>query len=205
MVIRKIIGIRKQLASLQNGREWIEAPSFSIQKVYKALMGEVHKTPWAKLMCQTTVPAKYKFVVWMAMHERLATCSYLRRIGIQVDHACCFCSREEETMDHLFFGCEFSRDVWRKVAVMGGVYSDAAQWHEGRRLLEAHCTNSNGKQRVYRSMVCVLIYHIWKERNGRRMKGSVNSADVIANQCMFMLAWCGLKDKKVGRFLQCVG
>lgn len=172
--------------------------------MYKTLMGEAQKLPWAKLMCQTSVPPKYKFVNWLVMHDRLATCSYLQNLGINVEHDCCFCNREEETMDHLFFDCEFWRDVWRKVAAVCGVCRGTEPWHEGRRQLVAHCTNNSGKQKTYRCMVAVMIYHIWKERNNRRMQGVQNSGETIANQCMFILAWCGLKDKKVGRCLQMI-
>lgn len=41
------------------------------------------------------------------MHEKLVTCSYLQGIGVQVDHTCCLCNREDETLDHLFFECEW--------------------------------------------------------------------------------------------------
>lgn len=34
-----------------------------------------------------------------------------------------------------------------------------------------------------------------------RLKGVHNSVEVIVNQCKFVLAWCGVKDRNIGSLL----
>lgn len=199
-MVRKILGARDYLSLMQNGQDWMHHPSFSIKKVYKGLLGEIVRVPWAKVMCQNPVPAKYKFITWLLMHERLVTCSYLQKIGIQVEHCCCLCGAEEETLDHLFFQCSFVSSVWREVAGSFGVRRGAGSWHEERNYLLTQCTTNSGYQRGYRCMIAVLVYYIWKERNLRRMQGQQNTTERIIRQCKMALAWCGQQDKKMARF-----
>lgn len=101
-IIRKIIEASDYLKTIENGRDWIHNSACSIKNLYKSFVGNPQKQPWAKLMCQNAAPPKYTFIVWLLMHGRLATCSYLQRTGIQVDQACCFCGKEPETLDHLY-------------------------------------------------------------------------------------------------------
>lgn len=62
-----------------------------------------------------------------------------------MDHVCCFCSKEEEIVDHLFFECELSREVWRMVIAYCGINRPARKWSEEKALLLAHCTTNSGQ------------------------------------------------------------
>lgn len=110
--VRKIIGAREHLKKLQNGKYWIQNATFSIKHLYNTFMGRPQKVPWAKMVCQNAAPPKCLFITWLVLHERLATCSHLQRIGVLVDYVCCLCRIVDETLDHLFFECDVGRRVW---------------------------------------------------------------------------------------------
>lgn len=76
-VVRKIFGARDHMKSLQNGRDWLQHTSFSVQKLYTAFRGVYQKWPWAKILCQNIAPSKCIFIVCWLLHEKLATCQYL--------------------------------------------------------------------------------------------------------------------------------
>lgn len=61
-VIRKILGAREHLKKLQDGRDWIQQPMFSIKKLYAAFLGNPQKVLWAKMMCQNSAPSKCLFI-----------------------------------------------------------------------------------------------------------------------------------------------
>lgn len=84
---------------------------FSIRMMYNALIGEVQRVPWAKMICQNSAPAKCLIISWLLLHERLATYSYLLKIGVVVDQVYCFCEEREESLDHIFFKCEYAGRV----------------------------------------------------------------------------------------------
>lgn len=126
------MGARDYLKKLQNGKDWLQHPQFSINKLYTVLIGNIQKVSWAKLMCQNSAPAKCLFIAWLLMHDRLATCDYLRKIGVQVDPVCCLCSLEPETVEHLFFKCVVAAAVWKEVMEWCGIEAPATDCSNGR-------------------------------------------------------------------------
>lgn len=118
-----------------------------------------------------------------------------------MDDTCCLCGQELEEVDHLFFGCEYSSAIWVGVADYAGIHRGPERWTTERSYLLTQCSTNSSKQRLYRCFVNVLVYNIWKERNCRRMKGKNVTSEALVKQCQVMLAWCGHKDRKVGRLL----
>lgn len=121
-VVRKILGAREYVQNTQEGKDLITGTCFSIKKMYHILLGDIEKVAWAKMICQNPAPAKCVFIAWLLLHGKLATCSYLEKMGITTDYNCCLCERTEENLDQLFFGCEYSKEVWRQVALHGVDY-----------------------------------------------------------------------------------
>lgn len=196
-VVKKILGAREYFRSLHNGKEMLSLPTFSIRKLYIGLLGSVVTVPWAKMLCQNPAPPKCIFVIWLLLHEKLATCSYLQKVGIQVDPICCFCERSEENLDHLFFECEYVDRVWRDVAAWCGIRRQAEKWELEKRYLISQCTNNNMQQRLYRCMMTIVVYHVWRERNARRLQGKKASEDIVVRQCQIMIAVCRQRDRKL--------
>lgn len=110
-VVRKILGAREYLKKVRNGEEILKHHIFSVRKVYMLMMGDMERVPWAKMICQNPAPAKCVFIVWLLLYGKLATCSYLSRMGIQTDPTCCLCDRGVEDLDHLFFACEVVQEI----------------------------------------------------------------------------------------------
>lgn len=54
--------------------------------------------------------------MWLVIHNRIPTRDRLIQRGLQVDNRCLLCNRNQETIDHLFFSCDFSYDLWKLVA-----------------------------------------------------------------------------------------
>ncbi|WZZ71202.1 hypothetical protein YC2023_082572 [Brassica napus] len=81
-----------------------------------------------------------------------------------VVHGCELCGERDETRDHLFFACPYSYTVWEALAkglMSRGINPD---WHWTVQYLI-------GMHQIMDSVLAKLlstIYHIWRERNGRR-------------------------------------
>ena len=60
------------------------------------------------------MPPKVEIFAWFVLIGRVNTKTRLHRLGIiQGDQVCCvLCSKEEESMEHLFFNCEFAWKLW---------------------------------------------------------------------------------------------
>lgn len=135
------------------------------------------------------------------MHGKLATCEYLQRIGIHEDYTCCFCGTEDESLDHLFFGCPFTMNVWEGVTVDYELQRSPKPWQEERNFLLTQCTTNSGKQKMYICVFSVVVYHIWRGRNHMRIKGTKQAMENIVKHCKIVMAWCSQRDKKIGRYM----
>lgn len=67
LMIRKIIGVRDYLKTVQGGEVWIQNEKFSIKNLYKTLMENPQKIHWAKMMCQNTMPLPKVYFNWLVI------------------------------------------------------------------------------------------------------------------------------------------
>ncbi|XP_062080864.1 uncharacterized protein LOC133785659 [Humulus lupulus] len=76
---------------------------------------------FAKVMwCRLTVP-KHHFILWQPVLGHLLTRDNLIKCQISVVSSLCpVCERVEETHQHLFFDCSFSRQVWELTKIWLG-------------------------------------------------------------------------------------
>lgn len=58
---------------------------------------------------------RHDFIVWMDILNRLARKIKLVKWRLVSDDKCRFCNVHEETVEHLFFDCNFSNRVWKEV------------------------------------------------------------------------------------------
>lgn len=93
-----------------------------------------------------------------------------------ITQECGLCGESDETRDHLFFACPYSFTIW-KCMVRG---------FSGRRpnpdwTITLNMLKRNRLPRLdsilIRMLFQTVIYHIWRERNGRRHQGKRTTTD----------------------------
>lgn len=125
--------------------------------------------PWA--------PSKCKFFTWLLLQNRIWTADRLLQRGWPNEYFCPLCVRNLETVSHLFTECPFSRDLWTRVSTWAAypiiapsawTTDEIQSWFLG--LTEA--TNASG----LRSLIILVIWTIWRERNARIFRGTRTTA-----------------------------
>ncbi|XP_056843211.1 uncharacterized protein LOC130495738 [Raphanus sativus] len=102
--------------------------------------------------------------MWIANYDRLPTRSRLAEWGLPISPDCAFCSRYQETRDHLLLSCEFSVDIWK--AVFSRCSPPPAMFTEWSELLSWIRSPASSKSSLLRKLVAqTVIYHIWRQRN----------------------------------------
>jgi hypothetical protein len=66
----------------------------------------------AAQLWKSKVPVKCWFFMWTLLLGRCWTVERRRRHGLCSSAECALCSQEDETINHLFLQCTFSREVW---------------------------------------------------------------------------------------------
>ncbi|CAH2047148.1 unnamed protein product, partial [Thlaspi arvense] len=71
--------------------------------------------PWFKTLWQLNIPPKIKCFWWRVILNSLHVAFQLCKGNIHVDDTCQFCGQEPETLNHLPFGCNISKEIWNHV------------------------------------------------------------------------------------------
>lgn len=83
---------------------------------------------------------------------------------LNVPEDCCFCSRMEETRDHLLLTCEYSWQVWRLALTrLNHSLQIFRTWVELLSWLKNSSTVA--PTLLMKLVVQAAIYHLWKQRN----------------------------------------
>ena len=86
-------------------------------------------------------------------------------MGITIDVSCVLYS-DLSSRDHIFFGCEISKDIWNEVLLLSKLHKGVDSWGEE----EVHWAVSMRKGKALISIILrlawnALIYQGWREKN----------------------------------------
>lgn len=94
---------------------------FSAATTWKAL----HPTPavvsWHQSIWFKFGIPKHAFHAWVSVCGRLPTRDRLLRWGMSVPPSCLLCGTADESRDHIYFSCSFSRSVWDFFSLLKGI------------------------------------------------------------------------------------
>ena len=68
--------------------------------------------PWETIWNFPSIP-KIDIFIWTLLHNSIMTGDNLKRKGWEGPSRCSLCNHAEETIEHLFISCEFTKEVWR--------------------------------------------------------------------------------------------
>ncbi|XP_074291158.1 uncharacterized protein LOC141617930 [Silene latifolia] len=86
----------------------------------------------------------------------------LHRIGYCHEKACCICEDADETLEHLFFSCDYSRQLFQCLESWCGFKIDVNMTVIGRMGV---------KSQTHAMLWSACCYYIWQQRNNARMNG----------------------------------
>ncbi|XP_057792391.1 uncharacterized protein LOC131009169 [Salvia miltiorrhiza] len=144
------------------------------------------------LIWKAQVPAKVIATAWKVLKGRIATVDNLRRRQAAMHLAtdmCALCQLKEETIEHLFFLCQKTDEIWKEVL----------SWTSKQAVL--HCqtkahfnafVNLGSKKDVdfFLGVWVCVIWSIWKTRNNCIFnQGSWNKARMMAEIKARLWGW----------------
>ncbi|GFP82681.1 putative ribonuclease h protein at1g65750 [Phtheirospermum japonicum] len=150
-------------AAVQRIQSWDNGNGLSIAMAYDYFRDSRTKNHWAADVWNACVTPKHAFTFWIGIKQRLLTRDRLHYLDI--DKACAFCGRVDKSVQHIFFECTFSGEIWRGIRDWIGIrrsmttIASALKWikKEGRG------TTWHGKAK--RMALASTVYHIWIARN----------------------------------------
>ncbi|XP_016566883.1 uncharacterized protein LOC107865033 [Capsicum annuum] len=186
-VIRKVLNTRKLIMELQqfqgdlNSRlqQFQQEGKFSTRRLYLLQIPQYPKMAWKKLTLQPHLQPSHKFNFWLAVQIRLATVDRLLKLGIQVPKTCVFCGAADEVFDHLFFECNFTKNMLGRLLYWLGITRRIGSWNGEIEWLITSVKLKSGHRKILVATFIMLIYGIWKTRNLLRFQNGTCSSDKI--------------------------
>lgn len=157
---------------------------YSAASAYGAMFLGCSRPLGARQLWKTSAPPRVKLFFWLVMHERCWTAQRRWRHGLQDECSCILCDQADETMDHIVLGCVYSREVWSiclaKYHLQGliEVHQEniMSWWVDSRRGLPKVI------RRAFDSLLFLIGWSLWKERNAHTFNGTTRSPVVLAEQ-----------------------
>ena len=140
---------------------------FSAKRTWEQIRNSHQACNWSKGIWFAHSTPKYSFFVWIVMRNRLQTGDKMRLWNVGIDATCILCNEDEETCDHLFFGCRYTKQIWKALAE--GLLQDrfTIDWSQ----IIATITNPGLtpiNNFLVRYVFQAVVHSIWRERNARR-------------------------------------
>ncbi|XP_074310505.1 uncharacterized protein LOC141646531 [Silene latifolia] len=169
---------------------------YTIKAGYQWLKPTAGKVSWYPWMLNEWLISRQQFLCWLLAHRRLLTQDRLLRMGIIQSNTCFLCGLQEESMNHLFFECPFSRQCRDLVSdwcrVLLPLQNCINWWIELRQAVAC-------KKKVIAVILSGLLYHVWHCRNKCRVEESVVRPTVVLanvkNDVKLRLGQCDIRGK----------
>lgn len=125
---------------------------------------------------------KWKFIVYLAVQRKLMTKDRLRGLGYVEEVTCELCNKEEESIDHLFFSCSYTSQLWTVLLQCQGICRKTMRQSDELNWTIKCCKGRSIKTELYRLILAGAVYHVWQERNNRIFRGMKQSIQELVRE-----------------------
>ncbi|XP_071688899.1 uncharacterized protein [Rutidosis leptorrhynchoides] len=152
---------------------------FSVNQVWKDLKCNNNVVGWHHVVWFKAFNPKHDIILWMAILGRLNTQDRRDKWKINQQLECSFCGRVKDSVNHLFFNCDFSLKVWKKIKAkliyrglsnnLQSIIDDMAQYPYTNNIWNI----------INRLVIAACVYFLWHERNLRLFQQKKRSVDEV--------------------------
>ncbi|XP_071720735.1 uncharacterized protein [Rutidosis leptorrhynchoides] len=154
---------------------------FPTQQVWLDFRINRDKVNWHEAVWFKGYDPKHAFILWLAILNRLSTQDKMLKWMPNQDLKCIFCGVEADSINHLFFQCNYSLDVWKHMKqklLYKGLPNDLQGIVQG---ICKYPAKRNIWSILNHLVVAACVYHIWQERNNRIFKKISRKVEGVCN------------------------
>lgn len=173
-----------------NGNEqtwrWDGASACTAATIRTSLQINLPRYPLYKLIWSPLGAPKMSVCAIRALHNRLPTADRIHNTQV----ACYLCNTEAESIQHLFYDCQYSQYVWSVIKMQLGLQSAPLINLSG----EAEYIQNRFGSKTYGSAIArvafrTVIWALWRERNLRKNKEQLLTKEKIVNSIKFQVKY----------------
>ncbi|XP_060972354.1 uncharacterized protein LOC133038276 [Cannabis sativa] len=111
---KKIVAVKNKIKQRVDMNGFV-MQKYKIQQGYHLLFSEYEKLPWSNLVWDRLIIPKHRFILWLVLWERLNMKERISKYTHNMDSKCLSCGKKDESIDHLFFECDYSRKCLQEI------------------------------------------------------------------------------------------
>jgi hypothetical protein len=167
---------------------------YTTASAYRTQLDDHTPNPSLSSVWKAWTPPKCKFFAWLILQNRVWTTDRLARRNWDHCPVCPLCRSTLETAHHLLAGCRFSRRIWTLVATWIGLHSlHPTEWSPSTTTSEwwfSITSITDTPRKALRSLVLLVSWEIWKERNNRIFDRRESPAPSVVNKIKAEVSLC---------------
>ncbi|GJV85367.1 RNA-directed DNA polymerase, eukaryota, reverse transcriptase zinc-binding domain protein [Tanacetum coccineum] len=169
--VLKNIHVPKITKGVKDEFFWIKkdgkAVNYSTSITWKDWRNTSEKVVWHDLVWFSNCTPKHSFIMRMLIQNRLTTHERLLKWYPGKQMACLLCGSCPDSINHLFFECSYTCEIWGKLKDLTGYNSLPDKWVDILNLMNSKRHNKSIKSVMIRIILAACVYFIWTERNKR--------------------------------------
>ncbi|CAJ2644735.1 unnamed protein product [Trifolium pratense] len=174
--------------------------SFSVRSTYMVLQDkrvgttlDTNTVAALKRLWKNNVPSKVSLFGWRLLLEKLPTREALFCKGIITNNherSCVFCFKEVEDIQHIFFTCCITSQIWQKIFVWLGTNVISFEDVTCHFTLFGELAKGNHSKRIRHIIWLATTWSIWRTRNNIIFRGDcVNISSLVEQIVYFSWFW----------------
>ncbi|XP_021994822.1 uncharacterized protein LOC110891434 [Helianthus annuus] len=185
---------------------------YSSACVWDSIRARETEVEWGKVVWFSQCIPRHAFLMWLIMRRKLLTQDKILQWDLSrrknMNMMCCLlCFENNDSLEHLFFECKFSTQIWLSVRDKVNMATVEPKWTDVINWLLARGASKSVFNYSSRLTVAASAYFIWQERNARLFKNQTRPPDTITSLILQTVRYklMGVKYKrmdKVRRFLE---
>lgn len=157
------LGSRRQAKSML--AKWgNEQRLAGVKEPYEFFRNKGPTVPWKNVVWGGCSTPKHSFILWLSTLGRLRTRDKIQRF-IDTDPRCPMCGTCNETTQHLFFQCSFSKAIWSDIKNWLGVRRHMTTLKSALKWIKKGSRGSSWQTKGKKAALTATVYHIWSARN----------------------------------------
>lgn len=150
-------------AACQKLTEWIHGDNIRIAEAYDYFRPKGEKIVWAKDVWSSYIPPKLSFILWLSAKTKLLTKDRLQ--FLEIDNRCILCQDLSESVQHLFFQCSMSREIWGHIKRWLGITRAMSTIPSALKWIKKEGHGTSWQCKAKKIALASTVYHIWTARN----------------------------------------
>ncbi|GJX24645.1 reverse transcriptase zinc-binding domain-containing protein [Tanacetum coccineum] len=160
---------------------------FSVSMVWSTIRHRNEKVDWVNAVWFPYCIPKHAFNLWLVVKQRLKTQDKIAswEVSDSLMKVCSLCEQIQDSHDHLFFECTYSKQVWNHFKRLAGMCSLNECFNQILVHIIPFSKRRSPKSVIAKLVLAATTYYIWQERNWRMFKGKKRSVQQVCD-CIFM-------------------